>query len=146
MDKTTHVYFPKWVVIFYGVLAAALIPWITNLAQSLPSSHEANHWDAVWVGFDMFMLFVLGLTIVFALKKMIWVTLSATALGTLFIVDAWFDIMTSQPGHEQKLAIIFGTMEVLLALLTFRLVYHVIRHTSSHQTKVKLTAKRPPGN
>jgi hypothetical protein len=141
MDKTTHVYFPKRVIVLYGILAVALIPWIFNLAENLPSKHLAHHWDAVWVGFDAIMLVVLLLTVLFAVKKMLWVTLSATALATLFIVDAWFDVLTSKPGREQKIAILFGSLEVLLALFTLRLVYHVIKHSTTRQSNIKLTAK-----
>src|SRR5579871_6214553 len=105
MDKTIHVYFPKKVIILYAILGVGLIPWIFNLAANLPAKHLVHHWDAVWVGFDVIMLIVLGLTLFFAIRKVLWVTLSATALATLFIVDAWFDILTSQPGREQKIAI-----------------------------------------
>jgi hypothetical protein len=143
MDKTAHVYFPKRIIILYGTLAIVLIPWIFNLAQNLPTKHLVHHWDAVWVGFDVIMLIVLALTIIFAIKKLIWVALSATALAALFIIDAWFDILTSKPGKEQKIAILFGSLEVLLALFTLRLVYHIIKHSTPQQSNIKLTASRP---
>jgi hypothetical protein len=142
VDKTTHVYFPKLVIFLYGILAVALIPWIFNLAENLPTKHLAHHWDAAWVGFDVIMLVALALTVFFAVKKLLWVTLSATALATLFIVDAWFDVLTSKPGKEQKIAILLGSLEVILALFTLRLVYHVIKHSTSHQRNIKLTSTR----
>jgi hypothetical protein len=141
MDKTTHVYISKRIVILYGALAVILIPWIFDLAENLPAKHLARHWDVVWVGFDLIMLVTLALTVIFALKKMLWVVLSATALATLFIVDAWFDILTSKPGREQRVAIFFGFFEVILAVFTLRMVHHVVRHTSPQQRNVKLTTK-----
>jgi uncharacterized membrane protein len=119
----------------------ALIPWILNLAQNLPPSHLAEHWDTLWVGFDVLILISVALTAIFIIKRAIWVIMSATAVATLFIVDAWFDIMTSKPGDEQNIAIAFGVLEILLALFTYRLVFHLIHHSTAHK-KVKLTTKR----
>jgi uncharacterized membrane protein len=141
MDKTTRVYFPKWATILYSGLAVALIPWIYDLAQNLPARHLSNHWDAVWVGFDMMMLVAIVLTIWFVLRQRIWATMAASALATLFIVDAWFDILMSRPGREQRIALFFGISEVLLALLTYRLVFLAIHHSTSTK-KFKLTTKK----
>ena len=101
MDKT-NLYIPKWASILYAVLAAILIPWIFNLAQNLPARHLVWHWDAMWVGFDILMLITMAITVWLVIKKRIWVVLSATVLATLFIVDAWFDIMTSKSGIESN--------------------------------------------
>jgi hypothetical protein len=137
MDKTTNVYFPKWASILYSALALVLVPWIFNLAQNLPTRHVVRHWDAVWVGFDIIMLIAMAITIWFVIKKRIWVVISATALATLFVVDAWFDILTSRPGRQQTKAIIFGAMEIGLAVLTYRLVYVIIvRSTTQKQVRI----------
>ncbi|OVE78752.1 hypothetical protein BVY00_02015 [bacterium G20] len=141
MDKTIHIQFPRRVIVLYGILAIILIPWIFNLAANLPTRHLVRRWDAIWVGFDVIMLVVLGLTVFFALKKLLWVALSATALATLFIVDAWFDILASRPGKEQRTAIFFGSLEIILAFFTLRLVYHVIRHSTPRQDNIELAAK-----
>lgn len=141
MDQITEVYVPRWAAIVYGVMAIALVPWIFGLAINLPSRHTAEHWDAVWVGFDIIMLIVLLLTLYFAFKKLVWVALSATALAMLFIIDAWFDILTSKSGREQLVAIVFGFGEIALALLTFKLVHHVIHHSTPKGHKVHLRAR-----
>ncbi len=141
MDTTRKIYFPKWVAILYGVLAIVLIPWIFSLAQNLPAHHLAHHWDAAWVGFDVIMLIAVALTALFIAMRKVWVVVSATALATLFIVDAWFDILTSKPGHEQKVAIVFGLLEIMLAIFTYSLVFHVIHHSSTKK-KVKLTTTK----
>jgi len=141
MDEITHVYVPKWAAVLYGTLAVILIPWIFNLAQSLPTRHLAWHWDAVWVGFDIIMFVAMAITLVFMIRRVVWVAISATALATLFIVDAWFDILTAKPGSEQRAAFIFGALEITLAALTYRLVYHVV-HYSTPDKKIKLVAKR----
>lgn len=141
MDNINHIYVPKWAAVLYGVLAIILIPWILDLAISLPTRHVAWHWDAVWVGFDVLMFLAIAVTLVFMVRRVVWVAISATALATLFVVDAWFDILTAKPGPEQRAAIIFGALEVVLAALTYRLVFHVVHH-STPDKKIKLVAKR----
>jgi hypothetical protein len=115
------------------MLALFMVPWIFNLAQNLPTRHLVHHWDAVWVGFDIMMIAMIAATVYFVIKKRIWVVLSATALATLFIVDAWFDILTSKPGSEQVQAIVLGLIETALAIFTFRLVYLAVLRATPHK-------------
>lgn len=134
MDKIIKVYLPKWAAILYAILAIVLIPWIFDLASSLPRKHVTTHWDALWVGFDIIMLIAIIITVYLTIKKTIWVIVSATALATLFIIDAWFDILTARPGHEQRISILFGVVEIFLAALTYRMVYHVLHHSTPQKT------------
>ncbi len=138
--ETTRVYIPKWAVILYAALAVILIPWTFNLAENLPTRHLVRHWDVVWVGFDIFMILAYLLTIYFALTKKVWVVISASGLASLFIVDAWFDIFTAKPGKEQKTSILFGSLEVILAILTFRIVFHMVKN-STKQNNISLASK-----
>ena len=143
MESTKHIYVGKFWIALYAVMGVVLVPWIFNLANSLPKRHIARHWDAVWVGFDAMMVAMIALTVYFAIRKQVWVVITTSALATLFIVDAWFDILTSKPGHEQRVALFFGAIEVALALLTFKLVHHVVKHATPHD-KIKL-APKPKG-
>jgi len=144
MEKTIRIYIPKWAVVLYSGLAVILIPWIFNLAVNLPAKHLVHHWDAVWVGFDILMFITIALTVYFAVTKTVWVTISASALATLFVIDAWFDILTSRPGREMRLSIFFGLLEVILALLTFRLVHHMIKHSAKPHDNIKLVPHPKP--
>lgn len=130
METPKKVNFPKWAIVTYLVMAISLVPWIFNLANNLPTRHLVGHWDAVWVGFDVLMLTVLAMTLYFAYKRLIWAALTGSILATLFIVDSWFDIMTSQPGREQRISIIFGFLEVSLALVTYKFIYHFFKESS----------------
>ena len=105
MEQATKVYFPRWVAALYGILIIGIIPWIFNLAISLPGKHTASHWDSVWVGLDIMIFIALATTLVFAVKRLVWLAVSASILATLFVVDAWFDVMTAKAGHEQKIAV-----------------------------------------
>lgn len=140
MESTKHIYISRFWVVLYAILAIILVPWVFNLAQSLPEHHTAHHWDAVWAGFDSMMVLMMALTVYFAVKRQVWVVISTTALATLFVVDAWFDILTAKPGHEQRVALFFGAIEVALAVLTFKLVHHVVKHSTPHDN-VKLVPK-----
>lgn len=131
--KMTHLQLPRWASKLYGLLAIVLVPWILELAHSLPSRHLERHWDTVWVGFDILMLLLIALTVWAIIKRTIWFVVSASALGALFIVDVWFDVLTSQPGRQRHEALLFGVIEVSLAILTYWLVYRVIRYALHHQ-------------
>ena len=87
------------------------------------------------------LLITICLTIFFAIKNKVWVTVSGSILAGLFIVDAWFDVLTSRPGHEQKISIFFGSLEVILAILTLKFVYHMVKGSAKSHDRVKLTAK-----
>ncbi len=125
MDKPVKEF--KWAGKFYFASAVVLIPWIVILADSLPSRHVAHDWNTLWVGFDISELVMTLVTVYFLIKKKIWLLISASMLATLFIVDAWFDILTSKPGSSRDQAYLFGVIEVGMSLLTFRLVYHVVQ-------------------
>jgi len=38
----------------------ALIPWTVLLGLTLPPKYDAGHWNVLWTGFDVGLLFVLG--------------------------------------------------------------------------------------
>ena len=123
MEKRIFI-FPRWVTGLYILSAVVLLPWTYALAQKLPERHLAHHWDLAWVGFDIFEVFLLAVTIFLAVKRSIWLPLAATSLATVLVLDAWFDVLTSKPGSQQDLAIILALLvELPLAILTFYFAY-----------------------
>jgi len=134
MEKTIKVYFPRWAIALYATAAIILIPWIYDLAINLPARHLERHWDVVWVGFDMILLCNIILTLWFLARRVVWVVVSASSLATLLIVDAWFDIMTARQGKEVREAILYGVIELTLAVLTYRLVYVVIHNSAPEKS------------
>jgi len=141
MDKIKEIYVPKWASYLYALLAIALVPWIILLAQYLPAKHLARHWDALWVGFDIIMLFNIFLTLYFVIHRKIWVIVSAASLATLFIVDAWFDVLTARPGSDERSSIGQAIIELTLSFLTFRLIYHII-HQSTDKKDIIIRRKK----
>lgn len=134
MDHIKNIYIPKWAGYLYILLAGILIPWTVVLANFLPSKHLSRNWDVLWVGFDTIMLLATLLTLYYIIRRKIWVIISASALATLFIIDAWFDILTSRTGREQQQSIIMGCIEIILAILTYYMVYRIIHQTSDKQS------------
>lgn len=78
-----------------AVAAGLLVPWTAYLALSLPDHYETHAWALTWVGFDVLLMLMLGLTAYFAWKRRMLVVLTSFAAGILLLADAWFDITTS---------------------------------------------------
>lgn len=78
-----------------AVAAGLLVPWTAYLAVSLPEHYESHAWRLTWVGFDVLLMLMLGLTAFFAWKKRMLVVVTGFASGVLLLADAWFDVTTS---------------------------------------------------
>lgn len=94
-----------WLVIAAGI---ALLPWIAGLGFVLPTSHEAAHYGASWIGFDLGLCAMLLRTGWLAQKGREHIELSAAITGTLLVVDAWFDVVTADTRGELVLALVLA--------------------------------------
>jgi hypothetical protein len=141
METKIKLDIPKWAIALYGAMAVLLIPWIIVLARDLPSRHISDHWSTLWVGFDILELIAIVTTFYFMIRRQVWVIISATALATLLIGDAWVDILTSKPGKQIDEAFLSGIIELTLSFMTFRLVYHIL-HKSTPSKKLKVSTKK----
>jgi hypothetical protein len=141
MEAKIKLDIPRWAVILYGVMGIVFIPWIILLAKDLPSRHLSTHWSTLWVGFDIMELIAIVTSFYFMLRRKVWVIISATALATLLIGDAWVDILTSKPGKQIDEAFLSGIIEVTLSLMTLRLVYHIL-HKSTPEKNLKVNIKK----
>ena len=132
-------HFPRWVVALYATSVIVLIPWTYNVAENLPNRQLAHHWDLAWTGFDIFELGLFALTMVLVMRRTIWAPLSATALATLLLVDAWFDVLTAKPGKEQTVALLLAIfLELPIALVTYLLAYRATLRL--HKTVLSLSS------
>jgi hypothetical protein len=110
------------------VIAVLMIPWTLYLAFSLPTRHHAEHWDAVWVGFDVALVIGILATALGAFRRADWLAIAATATGTLLLCDAWFDVLTSEGGHQAGVALLQALVgELPLAVLCFWVAWNVER-------------------
>jgi hypothetical protein len=107
-----------------------LIPWIAELATTLPDHHSAQQWRLAWSGFDV------ALTAAFAFaafagwrRRQITIT-ALTVLGVLLLCDAWFDLTLSWGTSEQTASILTGILlEIPVAILAFTLAHRLLRET-----------------
>jgi len=141
-----------------GVLIAGLatIPWVLILACSLPPTIRAAHWSTAWAGLDALEAAGLMTTGAALIGRCSWPGLPAAITSRLLVVDAWFDITTSAPGHAATVAIamaVFPELPIagLCAVLAIRhapgcTVHH--RHASPQIIPSEgdaLPAARPSG-
>jgi hypothetical protein len=100
------------------------------LAANLPATSRVND-RLAWVGFDVGEVVMLALTAYLAWRGKAKVALAATALATMLVVDAWFDVNTSTAGEERDIALAFAVLEVSLAAVSLWIAFHaasVARH------------------
>jgi len=109
---------PAWVVPLFAVGAVVLVPTIVLLVVVLPSTHQSEHWDVAWSGFDVMLALMLLAVAVTAWRGSAWLEAAAAASATLLFVDAWFDVLTASNGTELAIAIVEAVfVELPLALL-----------------------------
>ena len=96
----------------FALLSVLLIPWIFFIAFALPSRQLSPNYDLAWAGFDGMLLIGLASTAYFALRRSRYLSVAATATGTMLIVDAWFDVLTSRRS-DRMLAVVFALVSEL---------------------------------
>jgi hypothetical protein len=118
---------PRWIVGLLALTTVALIPWTLWLTFSLPARHVTNHWDAAWVGFDIGLVCSFALTAYAAYRRSLRLVPLAAATCALLLADAWFDVVTSDPGERIEAILEAGLAELPLAVLCAFLVYDAER-------------------
>jgi hypothetical protein len=114
---------PRWVAPVFAVLAAVTVPWVVYLGTSLPRTVRL-HDRTAWVGFDILLVIMLGLTAYLAWRGRPRVALAATATATMLVVDAWFDVLTSRDGMDRAVAIGMAVIELTLAVVCAWIALH----------------------
>jgi hypothetical protein len=122
----------RWIAPLFGLAALVLVPWIVVLAERLPSTHAAPHWDVTWVGFDVALSGLLIAVAVAAWRRSPWLEGTATAAAALLLIDAWFDVTTSASGGELLTSLVEALLvEVPLAVFCLLLARDAERVISS---------------
>ena len=104
--------------------SVVLIPWVVYLGFSLPARQVSHHYDAAWVGFDVFELIALGATGYLALRRSRYLALAAASAATLLVCDAWFDVLTSSRHEMLESVVLAAVIELPLAVVCAWLSYH----------------------
>ena len=110
----------RWLPLFLGGCAVALLPWSIVVNDALPSRAVVSHWDTAWTGFDIVLGIVLLATALATRRNSPATVKLATAGGTMLVFDAWFDVLTASSSNERITAAIeAGVAELPLAALCF---------------------------
>jgi hypothetical protein len=96
---------PRWVTILFTVAVIVLVPWTLWLSFALPSRQVTDHYDLLWVGFDIALVGVLAGVAWATVRESRWLIPLAASAGTMLVCDAWFDVLTSGDGAERLEAI-----------------------------------------
>jgi hypothetical protein len=102
----------RWVPPALALIALALVPWALWLTTVLPSHEVAEHWDVAWAGLDLMLAAALLATAVSAWRHGPLLQACAASAGTLLVVDAWFDLLTSN-GRDLTYAIVLAVVAEL---------------------------------
>ena len=102
----------RWVPPILALIGLGLVPWAIWLTTVLPSHEVADHWDLAWGGFDLLLAAALLATAVAAWRGSPLLEAAAACTGTLLIVDAWFDLLTSGD-HDLPYAIVLAIVAEL---------------------------------
>jgi hypothetical protein len=111
----------------YTGAAVVLLPWIGLLAVTLPRRQFDAHYRAAWVGFDLLLILAIIRTAYMAFRVDPRIQIPATATATLLIVDAWFDITTSNRSQILEAVILAVLVEIPSALFSLYLARRVNR-------------------
>jgi hypothetical protein len=118
--KQIHKFIIKRTAFMYIVFALVLLPWTLYLAQSLPTQHLTIHWDISWIGLDIALLFALVATGVLSYFQSRWIVITATMLGSLLLLDAWFDILGQKGGDDLRQSVMLAILiEIPIAIASF---------------------------
>jgi hypothetical protein len=124
MDAPDKTEVARWVAPAFIFCSAVLVPWIVYLGFSLPERQVSRHYDAAWVGFDVFELVALAATGYLALRRSRYLALASASAATLLVTDAWFDVVTSPRNHIAEAVVLAVFIEIPLASVCAWLSYH----------------------
>jgi hypothetical protein len=135
----------RWLLFLLGGVAVVLLPWTGYLGTTLPSEHVARHWRIAWTGLDLAEASALIATFVALLRNSPAVTVLASIAGTLLVCDAWFDVITAQPGSDLWWALVFALFaELPLAALCFWIAFEVGEVVGAIVAEERALAADPP--
>lgn len=96
-----------------------LVLWTVYLGWRLPKNYVSAHWKLAWVGIDTLEVMSLLLTTWAAYRRRVVLVVFATVAGTMFVLDAWFDVTTARSGDFRQSLVTALIVEIPAALVLF---------------------------
>ncbi len=116
-----------WVVPVFAILAVLLVPGMLWLSLTLPPAQRAAQYRLAWVGFDEVLLVTLAGVAFSALRDSELLEWVATSAGVLLVVNAWFDLTTSNGTTQELQALVLAvTIELPLAAVCLWVAGHAV--------------------
>lgn len=132
-----------WLAPLFFVAGLGLVPWTLYLFATLPSRHlQAGYYDLAWGGFDLALAALLVATGVGLLGHRLWVQSTATATATLLFCDAWFDVLSSQPGGERLEALVLAFAAELPTAVVCLMIARHFEAAAERAQRYALVARR----
>ncbi len=110
-----------------GIVVLLETVWTINLGPNLPANYRADNWVAVWIGLDVAELMTLLVTMWALWRHRAVVIAAASGAGMLYLVDAWFDVMTARYGDVTQSVLLAVFWEGPWALSLFGIVFWSLR-------------------
>ncbi len=125
-----------------AVCCVILAGWIVVLAATLPHHFYAQHWRAVWVYFDVFLLAAFAATAWATWRERQVLILLLVATGTMLCCDAWFDVGTSLATSGVGMSVASAIFaELPLAFLAFAGARRLLKATVEAGAHVPAAAR-----
>lgn len=138
-----HLPLPRWLGPLAVCCAIGIIPWIVYLGLTLPDKQHTDHYAMAWLGFDSVLVLVLAGLGYCALTRRPATELVAAVAATLLVVDAWFDVVTSEDSKAFWLAVTTATLaELPLALICGWVAVNAERVRSRAYRRLRLRWQR----
>jgi hypothetical protein len=136
---------PRWVAPVFAVLGAATVPWTVHLAMTLPKQADTHHYRLTWVGFDIMLVVVLLATAYLAWRGNRLVGMLATITATMLVLDAWFDVNTSNHADRPEAILSALLVELPLAAVCGWIALHVEQVVERRMRRLARRAARLAG-
>lgn len=131
------------VAVIYPVFALILLPWTLYLSQSLPEHNVTIHWDVSWVGLNIVLILSLAATGWLSYIQSRWVAMSATVLGSVLVLDAWFDVLSQHGVNELRQALLMAAfIELPIAAASFIIAGRALTFDQSSGRRINPYVKR----
>lgn len=110
---------PRWVVAFFLGGALVLIPWDVLMFSVPQVVNVPKHWVLVWGGFDCFLILGFAVTAFRLMTRSPKGAVTAAMTGTMLLIDAWFDVLTTHRGGQLVSILMAVFAEIPCALICF---------------------------
>lgn len=117
---------PRWVVVFFVGGAVVLIPWIVLMFTVPQAVNVSRHWQLLWGGFDCFLVLGFAVTAFRLITRSPRGAVTAAMTGTMLLVDAWFDVLTTHRGSQLVSILMAVFAEIPCALICFHVSRRIV--------------------